>query len=277
MTARAAAAGLTVLALAWPASAGATSQHASSGALSATITWHAADRNGPARDLHVTIVDAGRTVTDAAVRVPGLGCGGSCPPVGPLSFRHHPALTIANLDGRGPPEVVVAAYTGGAHCCADEHLYTAAGRHDAIELGNQLGTLRSLRHDGRTELVTADDFSYAFSSYADSLSPVEVLDDAGGRWVERTRRYPALVRRDLLAQRARYRDARAAKTSVRTALAAYVADLHHLGRHAQARRVLAAALARGELKRRSPEDFGPFGQAYVRVLDRMLRLRGYLR
>jgi hypothetical protein len=270
---RLAAAALAVAALVVaPATAAAGTAHASRGSVSATIAWHDADSAGPARGLHVTVVHAGRTIVDSPVRALGP-CGGTCPTPGP----YDPALHVLDLDGRGAPEVVVFAYTGGAHCCVQAHLYTATGGHDAIDLGNQVGALRSVLGNGRTELVTADDFSYAFDSYVNSRSPVEVLDDVGGRWVERTRRYPALVRRDLLAQRARYRDARAAKTSVRTALAAYVADLHHLGRHAQARRVLAAALARGELKRRSPEDFGPFGQAYVRALDRMLRLRGYLR
>ena len=63
--------------------------------------------------------------------------------------------------------------------------------------------------------------------------------------------------------------------NARPALAAYVADLHLLGRHRDADATLENALRRGWLRKRETFDVPPFGRAYIRALNRMLEKGGY--
>jgi hypothetical protein len=253
-----------------PASAAADTQRSSRGDVTAEISWVAASDDAPAHGLHVTITRAGRQLVDDGV--------GDAPAIYPL---HRKAVRVVDLDGDGEPEVLVDAYSGGAHCCERTRVYRFhAGDYGFTvhQWGNQVYDLRDLDRDGRLEFVSADDtFSYAFAAFAFSRWPVRIFVVRGGRLVERTRAFPGAVRRDMREQRHAYRVARRHHGVVGPALGAYAADLHHLGRHAEARRIVARALRRGELRRRSRFDLGPFGRAYVRRLDVLLRRGGYLR
>lgn len=253
-----------------PAAAAADSQRAGSGDVSAEITWVAATDDTFAHGLRVTITRRGEQLVDDHV--------GDAPAIYP---RHRKAVRVVDLDGDREPEVLVDAYSGGAHCCERTRVYRfRAGAYGFTvhQWGNQVYDLRDLDGDGRPEFVSADDaFSYAFAAYAFSRWPIRIFDARGGRLVERTRAFPGAVRRDLRAQRHAYRVARRHHDVVGPALGAYAADLHHLGRHGEARRVVAGALRRGELRRRHAFDLGPFGRAYVRRLDLILRRGGYLR
>jgi hypothetical protein len=255
-----------------PASARAAveSQRATKGAVTAVITWTAASDDGPAHGLRVTISRGESQLVDDHV-------GDS-----PAMFRpSRKAVRVVDLDGDGEPEVLVDAYSGGAHCCERTRVYRfrAGGYGFTVhQWGNQTYRLHDLDGDGHPEFVSADDrFSYAFASYAESRWPVRIFDARRGRLVERTRAFPAAVRRDMRAQRHEYRVMRRHHGVVGPALGAYAADLHHLGRHAEARRIVRRALRRGELRRRHPFDLGPFGRAYVRQLNALLRRGGYLR
>jgi len=203
---------------------------------------------------------------------------GDGPAIYPL---HRKAVRVVDLDSNGEPEVLVDAYSGGAHCCERTRFYRFHGGAYSFSVhqwGNQVYDLRDLNGDGRLEFVSADDaFSYAFAAFAFSRWPIRIFEARGGKLVERTREFPGAVRRDMRAQRHAYRVARRNHDAVGPALGAYAADLHHLGRHSFARRVVARALARGELRRRHKFDLGPFGRAYVRRLNAILRAGGYLR
>jgi len=253
-----------------PATAAADSQRSTRGDVTAGITWTAASDSAPAHGLRVTITRAGKRLVDDAV--------GDGPAIYPL---HRKAVRVVDVDGDGEPEVLVDAYSGGAHCCERTRVYRLRrGDYGFIthQWGNQVYDLRDLDGDGRREFVSADDaFSYAFAAFALSRWPIRIFELRGARLVERTRGFPGAVRRDMHAQRHAYRVARRHHDVVGPALGAYAADLHHLGRHAEARRVVSRALRRGELRRRHPFDLGPFGRAYVRRLDAILRHGGYLR
>src|SRR3954453_8526818 len=187
-------AALAVLALLLlPTNAAAASRTATLGQVSATITWTTG--GGLARDLHVSIARAGATLVDQPVAPDDGGPG-----VGPWAR----GVRVADLDGDGEPEVLVDAYTGGAHCCEVTTLWWFDGagyqavRHD---WGNSTYRL------GGGLLVGSDDaFDYAFTAYAFSRPPVEIL---GPRLQDITAQHPHLVRRDARRQLhvwSRYRD-----------------------------------------------------------------------
>jgi hypothetical protein len=231
------------------------------------------------RDFRVAITREGQRLVDEPVMVrtcARLGCY-----LRPTTFPPgREAVAVVDLEGEGEPEVVVDTYTGGAHCCTVSKIWRFdGGAYSAIEhdWGNQVYRLRDFGRDGRVEFRSADDrFSYAFGSYAGSRWPVHILRYRNGRLRDVTRYFRRLVRRDMRSHRRLYLRLRLARHDTWAALAAYVADLHRLGRHRQARRAVRGALRRGELRRRHRYDIGPFGTAFVRRLNRMLRTGGYL-
>ena len=255
-------------------------QTAALGNVSATINWTVSEEGGLVRNFRVAITREGQRLVDEPVtvrRCAAIGCA-----LGPATFPPaRRAVAVVDLEGEGEPEVVVDTYTGGAHCCTVSKIWRFDGEaYSAIEhdWGNQVYRLRDFDRDGRVEFRSADDrFSYAFGSYAESRWPVQILRYRNGRMRDVTRRFPRLVRRDMRAHRRPYVRSRRTRHVSRPALAAYVADLHLLGRHQRARHIVRTALRSGELRRRHRYDIGPFGVAFVRRLNRLLRTGGYLR
>lgn len=126
----------------------------------------------------------------------------------PQAFRHEyhpsavrfgdaaPALCLVRFAGRAQPWAVTAVYAGGAHCCTDVRLHDLGSRSE-VELHAMNYPARVQLLDGAPYLVHGDnDFSYAFSSFADSCPPVQVFrpEQAGFRDV--TTDFPDVLRRD---------------------------------------------------------------------------------
>ena len=259
-----------------PGTAVAESQTANAGSVSATISWTPRAGGGPPDDFHVTIARDGTSLVDEPMSVDACranACAGLGPGIWPT---HRRAVGVVDLDGGGEPEVVVDAYTAGAHCCTVTKIWRFVdGAYVASEQdwGNQWYSRTDLNRDGKPEFISADDrFTCAFGEgCAAARNPVLVMTYRAGVMRDVTRRFPAVVRRDLARQKRYYR-----QVGGRPAIAAYVADLHRLGHHREARRVLLRALRRGELDRHSRYEEGPFGRAFMRELNRMLRAGGYL-
>ncbi|MFL5886636.1 MAG: FG-GAP repeat domain-containing protein, partial [Thermoleophilaceae bacterium] len=127
----------------------AATETASSGAVKATFSY---TKKGDLQysDLHLTIVRAGVTAFDGptppACSDPNCGFwpGGG----GATS-----SVTVVDLDGDGEPEVVVQAYSGGAHCCLFAEIYSydaSAGKYVNLEQnfggGYKLADLNGDRH-----------------------------------------------------------------------------------------------------------------------------------
>jgi len=235
---------------------------ASAGATQATLTWAAAEFGN--KDPHLVVSRAGAAVFDASPVAAGSPCSeDGC--VFAASGKRDAPLQVVDLDADGEPEVLVDAYTGGAHCCAQTEILRFDGTTYApveTSWGNIGYELKDLDGDGRPEFVSADDaFSYAFSSFGGSFHPPLVLDydaTAKGLFRDVTRRFPALARKN--AKDALHALARARRTHFETLgpVSAYVADLYLLGRAREVRPYLARARKRGDLRTasgRAPRSF----------------------
>ncbi len=84
-----------------------------------------------------------------------------------------------DLTGDGVPNLLVEAYTGGAHCCFH---YTLLALGDTLEvlwegfLADAGAVVVDLARDGRRQLMSADmSFAYAFCSFAETPAPAVVL------------------------------------------------------------------------------------------------------
>ena len=273
----AALAGLAVAAGAAPAAQAqpAGSVTASAGPVRATLSWQAAELG--VADPRLVIERDGATALSASPFPAGSACvEGGCSLL--ASGRRDSALQVLDLDADGEPEVLVDAFTGGAHCCAQTIVWRrgADGTYGArvLEWGNGGYSVRRLDADPRPELVTQDDaFSAAFTAYAASYPPVRVVRfDAVRRsgLVSVTRRFPALVRRDLRSIRRKTRSERRRRDAeLRGLIAAEVADLYLLGQARSAVRALDAHIRGGDAG--SPAQ----ARAFRRQLLRFLRRHGY--
>ena len=220
-----------------------------------------------AKDVRLKIVRRGQTVYERFLR-----------------RRDRPTgLRVRDLDRDGEPEVVADLNTGGAHCC----LYSLIYRYDAVRTayrpfkhgwGNQAYRLLDVDRDGTPEFRSQDDaFAYAFTAYAASFFPLQIWQLRQGRFVDATRRFPNLIRRDARRLWREYVRARKLRpTEVRGVLAAYLADKYLLAEQAEGWRRVRAAYRRGEL-RGQPGETWPAGRRYLRALRRFLVRTGYAR
>jgi hypothetical protein len=260
-----------VAALALPGTAAADkagSVTAAAGSVQATLGWQAADYG--VKNPHLTVVRAGAAVFDGSPVSARRGCDeGGC--IFAASGNRDSPLQVVDLDGDGEPEVLVDAFTGGAHCCALTQILRFTGTAYAPTeafWGNTGYDLKDLDRDGRSEFVSYDDaFAAAFTSYAGSVFPPLVLDyDAAvkGSLRDVTRRFPALARQNLKHALHVLGRARRQHAETQGAIAAYVADLYLLGRAREVRPYLRRARKRGDV-----------GRGFERQLLAFLHKQGY--
>jgi hypothetical protein len=189
-----------------------------------------------------------------------------------------PALSIRELDGTGPPEVIVTMYSGGAHCCCQTVLFT--GMHRLTKLWGHYGApvLRDVDGDGKPEFHGFDSrFAAAFGSYGGSGLPAKVWSYSAGALHDVTTAYPAEVQADMAKWYAIYQRAAAGKNSdsVRGALAAYAADGYSLGQGDAAMAVVQAAVDAGQPRGGTSDADPAYDFDYVGKLREMLRTLGY--
>jgi hypothetical protein len=253
----------------------ATTQTASGGAVTATFTF--SGKFPSYSGLHLTIAQSGSVLYDQPVT--SKACPSFCGPgaFGPKASSVH----VIDLNHTGQPNVVLDLFTGGAHCCSVEQVYTfdpATMTYTKAErnFGDPGARIEDLNHDGHHEFVTADDaFAYAFTDFAASGMPLQILTFTGSRFQDVTNHYPALIRHDatfwLKTFKGMARDHYADSTGV---IAAWAADEYRLGKRAAANRYLAQQANAGHLN--SPLGRSvPQGQRFVAALKRFLRRHGY--
>jgi hypothetical protein len=234
------------------------SASATVGTTSARVTWRAAAVG--VAGVHLTVTRSGARTFDGDPFAGGDCADGGCS-LAPLGGS---PLRVVDLDGDGAPEVLLDAFTGGAHCCQLTQILRMGTGGEVRQERNWADPgyrLRDLDADGRPEFVTADAaFGYEFAAFAFSLSPVRVLDWRAGRFANRTRAFPGTVRADLISLRRALRSLRRKHLPTRGAIAAITADLYSLGRAADARAYLAGA---------------PGGRAFHARVLRFLHRYGY--
>ena len=103
-----------------------------------------------------------------------------CKPCAPNPLiSHNKVLRVLDLAGDGQLEVVLSLFTGGAHCCVVEQIYTAGtsrGTYIKDEHEFDAGAvLTDIGNKGHYEFVSADaGFAYEFSDYAHSGQPIQI-------------------------------------------------------------------------------------------------------
>jgi len=192
-------------------------------------------------------------------------------------------LCVADFGGSHPETaVLVGIFTMGAHCCywVDAYLVGPGGAHlppVQHQIGDPGMELRQL--GGYTAVLTADDaFAYAFTAYAFSGMPLEILELRGTVFTNTTRQYPNLVAADAAAWWQRFEQAQARSSEDPThgtgALAPWVADECLLSQGAKAWATVDRLNSEGKLSSKSADGW-PSGTTYVKDLRTFLMGHGY--
>jgi hypothetical protein len=253
----------------------ATTQTASQGAVTATFSYTGHYPNYSR--LHLTIAQSGSVLYDQPVQ--SKTCGTFCAPG--ATGANASSVEVIDLDHIGQPNVILNIYTGGAHCCSVQQIFTfdpgtmtyAETEHDFGDPGSRI---EDLNHDGRFEFVTADDrFAYAFTDFASSGLPLQILSFTGSRFQDVTDSYPALIRKDAATWLTAFRqlDHGHDIDSVGV-IAAWAADEYRLGKVAASNRFLHQQAKAGHLRSALGASV-PQGQKFVTKLQTFLRRHGY--
>jgi hypothetical protein len=228
---------------------------------------------GRYRDLRLKIYRSGRLVYDRPVT--SRFCARQC---GPLLLRRNtsPVHVVAFRRG-SEPDVVLSLFTGGAHCCVIEQVYSFAARSARYvkrerDFGNAGAVIERLGPSRRPVFVSADNaFFYAFASFATSGAPLQIWSFRSGRFVNVTRRYSRQIARDAAKWWAIFtHHVRAGEGFI----AAWAADEDLLGRSSFVATTLQTELREGHLH--SDLSGVPTGRRFVTALQRFLRAHGYV-
>lgn len=225
-----------------------TVQTAQAGGVSATFSYTGTAPNYSG--LHLTISRSGTVVYDHAVSA--RQCGTGCWPG--ATGAHRSSVHVVDLSPSDTDDVVLDLYSGGAHCCSLEQVFRydstrktyVKSQHDFGDPGAQLV---DLGHTGRYEFLTADDrFAYAFTDYAASGLPIQILTFSNGHFHNVTRHYPKLIARDAAAWMKSFRQQASSHYSDTVGIvAAWAADEELLGHSHQVNTFLARQAAAGHL------------------------------
>jgi hypothetical protein len=259
-----------VVALAAAPAALATTETAQSGNVSASLMFQGS-ANAGYNNVTLQIRRGGALLYDQPVA--SRFCPTRCGPAAATNSVH-----ALDLESDGEPDVVLDLYSGGAHCCVIEQIFSfdsAANTYTKTErnFGDPGATIEDLGHDGHFELVSADDsFAYAFTNYARSGLPLQIWTFHGRRFTDVTRGYPAQITQDAAKW---FRFFQQNLDDGLGFIAAWAADEDLIGHEAQVSSTLAAEARRGDLRSPSPE-VQPGGAKFIAALQKFLREHGYV-
>ncbi|MBK8981109.1 MAG: hypothetical protein IPM38_02030 [Ignavibacteria bacterium] len=109
-----------------------------------------------------------------------------------------PEIKAEDLDGDGKKEILIAMYSGGAHCCTN--LFAgkiSKGKFiltDSIYWGNSFFRMEDLNADGKQEFTGVNDvYAYIFTNYAQSKFPVLIYAYENDRFIKVTEKFPDVI------------------------------------------------------------------------------------
>ncbi len=227
----------------------------------------------PVANIRLTVIRHGERVIDQRLIAPSCADCDLLPRK--VTSPGSRSLVVGDLTGDTEPEVLIAFYTGGAHCCVVTHVYAYRGGTYKRSVHNWAEGYAKKRLDRNAvpEFLTGDNrFDYTFTAHAFSGEPLQVWNFGRGGFVNVTRRFRRAIAQDAAKWLRLYRRERSRPGSdVRGFLAPYLADKYHLGEQREAWNVLRTAHARRELGWRS--DGWAVGSGYLRKLCRFLLRR----
>ncbi len=147
-------------------------------------------------------------------------------------------VQLLDLDKNGTAEVIVATFSGGAHCCTSFNIYSwqkdKFTKTNLENLDGEGGNFVDLNKDGKYEFITYDNgFLYTFSSYAGSFPPTLIYNFEGGKFKNTTRQYPQKSRETLNRMYQSFQEAKKSQGEINGILAGYVAEKIILGEYEQ--------------------------------------------
>jgi hypothetical protein len=256
---------------------GAATQAIKAGGVTVTYTYHGT----PPLSSHsrLKISKDGEVVYDQSVT--SKWCGSECSPS--IIARDKSVVHIVHLNRTGPPSVVLDLYSGGAHCCFVEQVYSLDANSDVVHkaeynFGNPGVRLVKLSANGRFDFLSANnDFAYAFTDFAASGMPIEIFSFSHDTFHNVTRSFPTLIRTDATRWMNAFRSQAGTHYQDSVGLvAAWAADEDMLGRSTAVSRFLTAQSNLGHLNSAlSPVTTSD--QKYVAALQKFLRKHGYLK
>ena len=229
------------------------------------------------RDARLTITRAGNVVGNVVVS--SRWCGRQCWPdsVSP----GHSVLHVVRLGPHGPLDVVLDLYSGGAHCCTVEQIFSwdaSSGRYRKFEynFGDPEAKLVPLGKGGSDVFLSADDsFAYAFTDYAASGLPIEILSFSNNALHNVTRSFSRLIANDATLWRKAFDSAGASNYQDTVGVAAaWAADEDMLGHSTSVANFLHLELRADHLNS-ALNPIEPSGRKFVADLQKFLRQHGY--
>lgn len=153
--------------------------------------------------------------------------------------RYIGGVSLKDLDNNGVSEVIVKAFSGGAHCCTTLNIYTwNHNKFIKLETGyldGEGGTFQDLDRDGKLEFISHDNsFLYTFSSYAGSFPPSRIYAFRNGRFENVTRKYIKHLKSQAWEMYQAFLQVKKEGNDVNGILAGYVAQKALLGEFHQA-------------------------------------------
>ncbi|HLY47666.1 MAG TPA: hypothetical protein VKR21_00585 [Solirubrobacteraceae bacterium] len=259
-----------------PAAASGAQQTASAGNVTASFSF--SGQFPHFSNERLTISQSGTVLYDQAAV--SRFCGSRCAP-GSTSAQAS-SVHLVNLEGTSQLDVVLDLFTGGAHCCSVEQVFSFdPGTMTYVKTERNFGDpgarlVPDPARGGRVEFLTADDsFAYEFTDFAASGLPVQILSFANRRFHNVTRSFPSRVAADARRWMRAFRDmARDHYRDSVGVIAAWAADEDLLGHSRHVDRFLNAQARAGHLNAATGQ---PGGKRFVANLHRFLRRHGYLR
>jgi hypothetical protein len=227
---------------------------------------------GTPAGMRLTIKVIGERLYDQHVR--SQFCGSDCAVT--VLRPGAASLKVVDLESDGQPDVVLGLYTGGAHCCFVDQVFSLDPgtmtyvkiEHDFLDAG-----ARIVKLDAHYEFLSADaNISEAgFTDYADSGAPIQIWRLIDRRFIRVTQQYPKLIAADAAVWMKAFRRHIANGVGF---IAAWAADEDLLG-HSQRVATTLTHLARTHQLRSELGLPHRSATAFVAELQRVLRRLGY--